>query len=158
MSVHPVDRPPVQRFTLQPRPPVRALAIAAVSDLVGALLLVGWGALDLPIAVAVVGALALAFGTVLVGAALVLNGRLRTQVQLAAEAITVVRGGRQRSVPWSAVEEVKLQHPQLHVVATDPADGLVIVNPRAAGDPLFASMMDAIRQRLDTDRGYRPLE
>ena len=46
----------------------------------------------------------------------------------------------------------------LHVVATNPADGLVIVNPRAAGDPLFASMLDAIRQRLDTNRGYRPLE
>lgn len=158
MSVPRVGQPPVQRFTLNARPPVRALAIAAGAEVVGALLLVGWGALELPVAVAVAGGLLLAFGTVLVGAALVLGGRLRTEVQLAANAITVVRGGQRRSVPWSKVEEVKLQHPQLHVVATDPADGLVIVNPRPAEDPLFASLMVAIRQRLDTDRGYRPLE
>jgi hypothetical protein len=137
---------------------VRALAIAAGADVLGALLLVGWGAFDLPIAVAVAGGLALAFGTVLVAAALVLGGRMRTQVHLGSDAITVIRGGQRRSVPWSKVEEVKLQHPQLHVVATEAGDGLVIVNPRAAGDPLFASLMDAIRQRLDTDRGYRPLE
>ena len=158
MSVRPVGQPPVQRFTLQPRPPVRALAIAAGAEVLGALLLVGWGALDLPVAVAVVGGLLLAFGTLLVAAALVLSGRLRTRVELGTDAVTVVRAGQRRSVSWSKVEEVKLQHPQLHVVATDPADGLVIVNPRAAGDPLFASLMDAIRQRLDTSRGYRPLE
>ena len=137
---------------------MRALAIAAAAEVVGALLLVGWGALDLPVAVAVVGGLILAFGTVLVGAALVLSGRLRTQVHLGADEITVTRGGQHRSLAWSKVEEVKLQHPRLHVVGSDPADGLVIVNPRAAGDPLFASLMDAIRQRLDTDRGYRGLQ
>lgn len=158
MSVAPAGQPPVQRFTLHPRPPVRALAIAAGAEVVGALLLVGWGAFDLPIAVAVVGGLVLAFGTVLVAAALALSGRLRTQVHLAADEITVTRGGQRRSLPWTKVEEVKLQHPRLHVISTDSADGLVIVNPRAAGDPLFASLMDAIRQRLDTDRGYRLLE
>ena len=158
MSVAPAGQPPVQLFTLHARPPVRALAIAAGAEVIGALLLVGWGALDLPVAVAVVGGLVLAFGTVLVGAALVLSGRLRTQVHLGADEITVTRGGQRRSLAWSKVREVKLQHPQLHLVGPDLADGLVIVNPRADGDPLFASLMGAIRQRLDTDRGYRPLE
>ena len=158
MSSLPADQPPVQRFTLNATPPVRALAIAAGTEVLGALLLVGWQALDLPLVVAVVGALLLALGTLLVAAALVLGGRLRTLVELTPDNLRVTRAGRSRAVPWSAVQEVRLQHPQVQVVTEDPADGLVITNPRGAADPRFAAMLDALRERLDTDRGYRPLE
>ncbi|SDR69460.1 hypothetical protein SAMN04488543_0076 [Friedmanniella luteola] len=158
MSPHPTARPPVERFVLVATPPVRALAIAAGAEVLGALLLVGWQALDLPLVAAVAGALLLAFGTVLLAAAVVLSGRLRTVVELTADAVGVTRAGRSRSVPWSAVTEVTLQHPQLRVVTEDPADGLLITNPRGAADPRFAALVDAVRQRLDTDRGYRPLE
>ena len=48
--------------------------------MLGALLLVGWGALDLPLVVAVLGGLLLAAGLALVVAAVVLSGRLRTRV------------------------------------------------------------------------------
>lgn len=158
MSSSPADQPPVQRFTLNAQPPVRALAIAAGAEVLGALLLVGWQALDLPLVAAVLGALLLAFGSVLVAAAVVLSGRLRTLVELTEDDVRVTRAGRSRSVPWSDVQEVTLQHPQVQVVTQDPAGGLVITNPRAAGDPRFVSMLEALRQRLDTDRGYRPLE
>ena len=158
MSPHPAVQPPVQRFVLVARPPVRALAIAAGTEVLGALLLVGWQALDLPLVVAVLGALLLAFGTVLLAAAVVLGGRLRTLVELTPETLRVTRAGRSRSVPWAAVQEVTLNHPQLQVVTEDPAEGVVITNPRGPADPRFASLLDALRQRLDTDRGYRPLE
>ena len=158
MSPHPAARPPLQRFVLVAAPPVRALAIAAGTEVLGALLLVGWQALDLPLAVAVIGALLLAFGTLLVTAALVLSGRLRTVVELTPDGLRVTRAGQSRSVPWSAVREVKLQHPQLQVIAQDRAAGVVVTNPRGADDPRFVSLVEALRQRLDTDRGYRTLD
>lgn len=157
MSPHPDARPPVQRFVLAAAPPVRALAIAATAEVLGALLLVGWQALDLPLVAAVLAAVLLAFGTVLLAAAVVLAGRLRTVVELSADTVTVTRAGRSRSVPWGAVQEVTLQHPQLQVVTEDRADGLVITNPRGPADLRFGALVEALRQRLDADRGYRPL-
>jgi hypothetical protein len=149
---------PVRRFLLAAAPPVRALAIAAGAEVLGALLLVGWQALDLPLVAAVVAGLLLAFGTVLLAAAVVLAGRLRTVVELTEDGVGVTRAGRSRSVPWSAVQEVKLQHPQLQVVTDDPAGGLVITNPRGATDPRFAALLEALHQRLEAERGHRPLE
>lgn len=147
-------QPPVQRFTLHAPPPVRALAIAAGFEVVGAVLLVLWGAADLPLVVAVLGGVALAFGTVLLVAALLLTHRLRTEVRLEPDAITVVRGTARRSVPWAVVTGVTLQHPRLDVSTADPAEGVIVVNPRTEGDPLFGALLAAIRQRLDDDRGY----
>ena len=158
MSPHPVVQPPVQRFDLVATPPVRALAIGAGAEVLGALLLVGWGALDLPLVVAVLGGLLLAAGLALVVAAVVLSGRLRTRVELAPDAVRVTRAGQSRSVAWEDVQEVTLHHPQLQVVTEDPADGLVVTNPRGPADPRFAALLDALRQRLDDHRGYRPLE
>lgn len=157
MSSLPADQPAVQRFTLNARPPVRALAIAAVAEVLGAALLVAWSVWGLPLVVALLGGLLLALGTVLVAAALVLTGRLRTEVLLSADAITVVRSGQRRSVPWNQVREVTLQHPRLHVVAADPADGLVVVSPRGQGDPSFHTLVQAVRRRLDDESGYREL-
>ena len=122
MSSPPPDRLPVQRFTLTAAPPVRALAIAAAAELLGALLL---------------------------------TGRLRTQVELGADTLTVTRAGQRREVSWSDVRAVTLQHPRLRVTTADPAGGVVITNPRRESDPRFAALMSALRQRLDADRGYQ---
>ena len=70
----------------------------------------------------------------------------------------MTRAGQSRSVAWADVQEVTLHHPQLQVVTEDPADGLVVTNPRGPADPRFAALLDALRQRLDDHRGYRPLE
>ena len=151
------DGRPAQRITLVAAPPVRALAIAAAAELLGALLLVGWAALDLPLVAAVLGGLLLALGTVLLAAALVLTGRLRTEVELTADAIAVSRAGQRRTVPWAEVREVTLDYPRLQLLTKDPARGLVITNPRPAPDPRFEALQDAVRRRLDADRGYREL-
>ena len=158
MSSSPAGQAPNQQFVLAATPPLRALAIAAVTEVLGALLLVGWQALDLPLVAAVLGALLLAAGTVLLGAAVILTGRLRTIVELGDDAVRVTRAGRTRSLRWEVVREVTLLHPQLRVLTTDPADELLITNPRGPGDPRFAALLEALRQRLDAGRGYRPLE
>ncbi len=158
MSSPPADRAPSQHFVLVATPPLRALAIAAVTEVLGALLLVGWQALDLPLVAGVLGALLLAAGTALLGAAVILTRRLRTTVELSDDAVRVTRTGRTRSLRWEAVREVTLLHPQLRVIAADPADEVVITNPRGPRDPRFAALLEALRQRLDAGRGYRPLE
>jgi hypothetical protein len=150
-------RPSVERFTLRARPPLRPLFIAAVTEVVGALLLVLWRAADLPVVVGVLGIVLLVLGAALVVAALVLTARLRSEVLLEADALTVVRGGRRRSLPWAEVREVTLQHPRLSVLGDDEAARLVVVNPRPAGDPHFAAVADAVTRRLDAERGYREL-
>jgi hypothetical protein len=149
------DQPPVQRYTLTAVPPVRPLVIAAAAVVLGAVLLVVWHRAGLFLVVGVLGALLMVLGLALAIAALVLTARLRTEVRLEAEALTVVRRGRERSVAWDRVREVTLDHPRLTVVAGEPDDALVVVNPRPAGDPHFASLLAQVKQRLDADRGYQ---
>ncbi len=158
MSSPPADQAPHQQYVLAATPPLRALAIAAVTEVLGALLLVGWQALDLPLVAGVLGALLLAAGTVLLGAAVILTGRLRTIVELNEDAVRVTRAGRTRSLRWDVVREVTLLHPQLRLLTTDPSGELLITNPRGPGDPRFAALLEALRQRLDAGRGYRPPE
>jgi hypothetical protein len=149
--------PPVERFTLRAAPPLRPLFIAAVTELAGAVLLVLWRAAGLPVVVGVLGVVLLVLGAALVTAALVLTARLRAEVVLEADELTVVRAGRRRTLRWREVREVTLEHPRLRLLADDPAAELVVVNPRPPGDPHFAALAAAVTRRLDSDRGYRGL-
>lgn len=143
-----------QRFALNAPPPVRPLAIAAGSVVVGAALLVLWQSRDLALAVAGLAGLLVLLGVALALAALVLTARLRTVVRLDAEAITVVRRGEERSLAWREVKEVSLAHPRLSLRTGERGGGLVLVNPRRPDDQVFAALVDQVRQRLDGDRGY----
>lgn len=147
--------PSTQRFTLNAPPPVRPLAIAAVTVVVGAVLLVLRQALELPVAVAVLAGLLLVLGIALVLAALLLTTRLRTEVTLSSDAIHVLRHKQERSVSWREVTEVSLTHPRLSLLTAERSGGLVVVNPRQASDPVFSALVDQVRRRLDADRGYR---
>jgi hypothetical protein len=144
-----------QRFTLNAPPPVRPLAIAAGTVVVGAVLLVLWRALTLPVAAAVLAGLLLVLGLALALAALLLTARLRTEVSLGPDAVSVLRRRQERSVSWREVTEVSLTHPRLALMTDDRGGGLVVVNPRQPSDPVFAELVDQVRRRLDADRGYR---
>ena len=143
-----------QRFTLTPPPPVRALAIAAVTALVGAGLMVAWQVLDLGPVVLVVGSVGLGLAVALAVAALVLGARARSELVMEPEAITVRRAGQVRRVPWADIDTVTLTGPQLTLVRKTGAS-VVVVNPRTSSDPTFKALLGAIQQRLDADRGYR---
>lgn len=148
---------PAQRFTLNARPPVRPLAIGAGAAVVAAVLLVLWQVLSLPVAVAVLAGLLLFLGVALAVAALALTARLRTEVRVDATGISVSRRRQQRSVSWREVTEVNLEHPRLSLLTGERGAGLVVVNPRPVDDPVFAGLVDQVRQRLDRDRGYTDL-
>lgn len=144
-----------QRFTLNAPPPVRPLAIAAGTVVVGALLVVLWRAVALPAAAAVLGGFLLLLGVALALAALLLTARLRTEVKLHPNAISVQRRGKERTVSWREVTEVSLTHPRLSLLTDERGGGLVVVNPRQPSDPVFSELVDQVRRRLDADRGYR---
>jgi len=133
---------------------VRPLAIAAVTVVVASALLVMWRALDLSGVLAGIALVLMLFGLALAVAALVLRARLRTEVRLDADALTVRRAGRERSLAWAQMEQVTLQHPRLTLLAAEPEQSLVVVNPRTEGDRVFRALQETIRQRLDADRGY----
>ena len=142
-----------QRFTLTAPPPVRALAIAAVTALVGAGLMVAAQVLDLGPVVLVVGLVGLGLAVALAVAALVLAARARADLVMEPEAITVRRAGQERRVPWGDIDSVTLTGPRLTLVRKTGA-GVVVVNPRTPTDPTFTALLNAIQRRLDTDRGY----
>jgi hypothetical protein len=143
-----------ERFTLTAPPPIRAFAIAAVTALVGAGLIVVSSVLDLGPVVLVIGLVGLGLGVALAVAALVLGARSRSDLVMDSEAITVRRAGQVRRVPWAEIESVTLTGPRLTLVRTSGAD-LIVVNPRTPTDPTFLAVLAAIQRRLDRDRGYR---
>jgi len=149
----------VQRFVLRAPTPLRALAVSAGTEMAGAVLLVAWAALDLPLVVAVLGALLLAFGATLLVAAILAVARLAQTVELDEAGVTLRRGQRTRRLPWAAVQQVTLNGARL-TLRTDPGQGepMEVLNPGGAAEASFLALLGALRQRLDADRGYRPLE
>ena len=143
-----------RRFTLTAPPPVRALAIAAVTALVGAGLMVASRVLDLGTVVLVVGLVGLGLAVALAVAALVLAARARTDLDLESEAVTIRRAGQVRRVPWADIGTVTLTGPRLALVRKT-GDDVVVVNPRAPTDPTFTALLAALQNRLDNDRGYQ---
>ena len=147
-------RPTGQHFELTAPPPVRALAISAGTAVVGTALLVTWAVADLPVVVAVLGIVVLVLGLALASAALVLTRRLRTSVSLTSDSIAVVRGGRTESRDWADIAEVALRGSRLILVTKSGHAVTALVNPRPAGDPTFMSLVVALQDRLNADRGY----
>lgn len=144
-----------QRFTLTAPPPVRALAIAAVTALVAAALMVASRVLNLGAAVLVVGIVGLVLAVALAVAAVVLSARARSTWALGADAVTIVRAGAPHRLPWAEIETITLTGPRLQLVRK-PGTGadLAVLNPRTPQDPTFLALLAALQRRLDADRGY----
>jgi hypothetical protein len=145
-----------ERFTLTARPPVRALGIAAVTTLLGAVLMVLAQARHLGLVLLIIGSALLVFGLSLGLVAILLMSRLRSTVVLDSDEVTVVRGGRRQSLAWSAIEQVDLSGPRLSMISkSNDQPGLIVINPRTPTDPTFLAVVAAVQKRLDADRGYR---
>jgi hypothetical protein len=137
-------------FELRPPPPVRALAIASVSALAGAVVIV----LSAHRAVTVLGALLLGFGVLLAAVALVLTARLRSTVRVDATGLQVSRGRRTDTLAWVDVDQVRERGHQLIAYGREGHTELVVTVPGPRG-PSYVRLLDAVRHRLDESRGYR---
>jgi len=143
-----------EHFTLAARPPVRALAIAAVTALMGAGLMVASRVFDLGSVVLVIGLVGLGLAVGLAVAVLILVARARVDLVLDPDSITVRQAGKERRVPWAEIDTVTLTGSRLTLVRKTGA-GVVVVNPRTPADPTFTALLSTIQHRLDADRGYR---
>ena len=145
-----------ERFALTARPPVRALAIAAVTTLLGAVLMVLAQARDLSMVLLIIGSALLVFGLTLGLLAIMLVARLRSTVVLDGDGATVVRGSRRQSLTWSAIDHVDLDGPRLSMISKgEDGPDLVVINPRTPADQTFLALVAAVQKRLDADRGYQ---
>jgi hypothetical protein len=121
---------------------------------VALVLMVLWQVLDLPAVVLIAGVVVLVLAVALAISALVLTWRLRTSVTLTADSITLVRGRRTETVNWADVDEVALKGSRLTLVSKNSIRNTSLVNPRPAGDPTFMSLVVALQDRLNANRGY----
>jgi hypothetical protein len=149
---------PIEVFTLKAASPVRALGIAAIAALVGAVLWVFAAIADLPLVVDILGAGLLIFAVSLAVVALLLSARLRITVRIDPHQVTVSDGRESQSLTWPDVYEVTLKGRRLTLGArADSTFDLVIRNPRADIDPTFRALLVSVQRHLDADRGYSPL-
>jgi PH (Pleckstrin Homology) domain-containing protein len=145
-----------ERFILTAPPPLRSLAIASLVAVVGAALTVSSRALRLGPAVLVLGIVTLGLAAALVLAAVILVSRLTSTLVLDADGITVRHGRRTERLAWSDIDSVRLTGQRLTFLTKPVSDAEVsVINPRSETDPNFASLVRAIRGRLDANRGYR---
>lgn len=146
-----------QRFVLRAQTPLRALVIASGSEVIGAILLVGWDALDLPVVVVVLAALLLAFGSAVLLAAVLAFGRLAQTVEVGPSGVTLhTRSRDATTLAWADVKQVTLNGDRLVLKTASEDQAMAVRNPGGGADRTFAAMTEAIRARLDADRGYRP--
>lgn len=142
-----------QSYVLRPRPPIRALAIASLAALVGAVLTVLAGALDLPGAVLLLGAVVLAMALALAVASLVLTARLRSTISLDPTGLKLSRGPQRVDLAWGDISAVDLTADSI-VLRTKDDGRTEVPNPRGISDPVVSRMLNAVREALDADRGY----
>ena len=108
-------RPQQTQFVLTPPPPVRSLAISAVTAVIAAAVIVLASALQLPRALAIAGIVIMVFAFVLAVVALVLTARLRTTLILDSKSITIIKGRHRRVLDWSMIDSVRLQGTSIEI-------------------------------------------
>ncbi len=143
---------PASRYLIRPRPPVRALAIAAVATLVGAVVLVLSVSLGWPVIVGVLAVLLLLGGAALAGAALWAMRRHVVALTLDEEGYHVAGAGQRHQGQWADVTRV---------AQNQAGDRLVIHQGQArthlvfAGrdEQLIADVVEDIKARLRAVHG-----
>lgn len=145
---------PARHFELSAPAPLRALAIAAAAAVVAMVLLVVSGLADSTV-ILVLGLVILVLAVAMGLGAVLLTRRLRTEVVLDVDGITVTQGGSSHTLAWSHVDEVGLRGRHL-VLTAKPGQGedAAVLNPGNRADPAFLAVVTAVRDRLDADRGY----
>lgn len=144
-------------YVLTAGQPVRASAISAVLDLIGAVLIVVGLDRSLP-ALTVIGIVLFALGIALAVAAAVVRRRLRTEVRLGPDEIAISSAGRTATARWAEITDVTSDRHAIYLARdSSEAPTLKIDSPRGAADPAFGRLIADLSGRLDDDRGYRPL-
>lgn len=147
-----------ETFVLRQRPPLRALLISSIGALVAAVLLVVGAALSWPAAAIALSAVLLVFSILFGVLALFVTRGLDTSVRVDEEGYAISRPRHRAEGRWSDVDRVSMEGLKLTLFSkADPETGDSIVCLNGPDDPDLISLMYAIRNRLDADRGYHNL-
>lgn len=139
-------------YTIQSRPPVRAFAIAAVSALLGAFLLVlalanGWS-----VVVSVLGGLLLAAGVALLVVAYLSMQRLAVHLTLDEDGYRLVGPSTRHEGRWADVSKVTQSEDGVHVtIYHGSVRRTHLLFSR--DDDVLESVLDDVRARLQAARG-----
>lgn len=148
-------RPPTEHVLTSP-PPTRAYAIAAGCAVLGAVLLVAGSSGGWPIGVVALGGVVLAFGIVLALAALILVRRSRASFAFDADGYRITGPGGTVTGRWDRTRQVTMSAGGHRIGLLGEPDRHVL-SPAPASDPRARAMLADLKERLDADRGYRPL-
>ena len=147
----------METYVLTGPQPIRASAISAVLDLVGAVLIVVGLEFQLTW-LTVIGIVLFAAGIALAVAAAVARRRLRVQVLLDTDDITIRTAGRSAAARWSDISGVTADKHAIYLARDDSEQPTLKIDvPRGTADPQFARLSTELAARLDSNRGYHPL-
>lgn len=142
-------------YTIRPRPPLRAFALAAVLAVAGAALVVAAKIWSWHMAVIIVGVLLLVGSMGLITSALRVPLGLTVRVAFSEDGYSVEKAGQVRTGRWSEVTRVTSEpgHITFHLADEQRFHLLFAHEAREQQPELEAD----ITRRLDNSRGYRPL-
>lgn len=146
----------METYVLTAGQPVRASAISAVIDLIAAVLIV-IGVDRSNAVLIVIGAVLFLIGIALVVLGAVLRRRVRTEVRLDTDGITISAGGRTAAARWREITGVTTDRQSIYLDRDENQPVLKIDSPRGDADPQFGRLSAELAHRLDQDRGYRNL-
>ena len=137
---------------LTPPLPLRAVAVPAVLALLGAASIVFGSALELPVAVVIVGWVLLAGAVALLGMAILNWRRMRVVIELTDEDYRIHGIGSDEQGRWAEVTKVT-QTPTSLVIHHGPERRVRLVSQRGVTAEMVALTGD-LAHRLDASRGY----
>ncbi|GAB3625048.1 hypothetical protein GCM10027418_31350 [Mariniluteicoccus endophyticus] len=143
----------VSIYHLRPAPPVRALGIAAVAAVVGAIVLVSALQMAWPTAVAAVGGILVALGVVLLVLALVAMFRMRVRAELTPTGYSFRTPAGVRHGTWAETVKVTVSdtgHRVTFVHRDDTTDH--VITPLGNQDPQQDELLADVYRRLERSR------
>ena len=138
----------VTTYTIQSRPPVRAFALAAVSALIGAIVIVVASALKWHWVVTVLGVLVLLAGVALLAVAFLAMKRMAVTLTLDDDGFSLIGGGTDHRGEWLDVNQVTQSGDRLHVtIYQGPQDRTHLLFSRPDQiDAVLADMTERLKQ------------
>lgn len=142
-------------YVLQPRPPVRAFLIAALTCLVATIMIAVSRSQEWHVAVTIVFAVLLLLGLLLAGAGWASIKKMQVHVRLDDDGYRIAGLGNERSGAWRDVTKVTQTTDGRHITIYHGTVARThLLCPSGTSGSQFKAVLDDIARRLDKAYGY----
>lgn len=141
-------------YVLQPRPPVRAFLVAALTTAISATLIVVSRMYAWPTLLLLLFCVIFVAGVMLATAGLSSMKRRQVFVRLDEEGYRIVSNGRERSGEWTAIKRLTETTDGRHITLYASDSETHLLCPSGTSAPQFRSMLADMARRLDRAHGY----